>query len=213
MPKARPDVRRCPWAESDPLLARYHDSEWGVPSFDERHLFELLTLEGAQAGLSWLTVLRKREGYRAAFEGFDPVRVARFRPARIGRLLGDAGVIRHRGKLESVVENARAILALHREGSSLAAELWRHVGGRPLRNRRRSVADVPSKTPESAAMSRALSGRGFRFVGPTTCYALMQAAGMVDDHVAACFRRRRVTSPTSSEPKPGSGTRRRSVGV
>jgi DNA-3-methyladenine glycosylase I len=192
VPKARPEVRRCSWAESDPLLARYHDEEWGVPSFDERYLFELLTLEGAQAGLSWLTVLRKREGYRRAFAGFDPVRVARYRPATIDRLLADPGVIRHRGKLESVVTNARAILALRREGVSLAAELWRHVGGRPLRNRRRSIRDVPSKTPESAAMSRALARRGFRFVGPTTCYSLMQAAGMVDDHAIECFRRKEV---------------------
>jgi DNA-3-methyladenine glycosylase I len=213
VPKARTEVRRCSWAESDPLLARYHDSEWGVPSFDERHLFELLTLEGALAGLSWLTVLLKREGYRAAFEGFDPARVARFRSARIDRLLGDAGVIRHRGKLESVVENARAILALRREGSSLADELWRHVGGEPIRKRRRAIGDVPAKTPESAAMSRALSDRGFRFVGPTICYALMQAAGLVDDHVTGCFRRGGFTSPTSSGPKPESGTRRRSGGA
>ena len=212
MPKARPEVRRCSWAESDPLLARYHDEEWGVPSFDERYLFELLTLEGAQAGLSWLTILRKRDGYRAAFEGFDPVRVARFRSARIESLLRDPGVVRHRGKLESVVANARAILVLWREGSSLADELWRHVGGRPIRNRRRTIRDVPAKTPESAAMSRALSERGFRFVGPTTCYSLMQAAGIVDDHVTVCFRRTDVTSPTSSAPTPAAGTRRRSGG-
>lgn len=211
MPTARPDVRRCSWAESDSLLVRYHDVEWGVPSYDERHLFELLTLEGAQAGLSWLTVLRKRDGYRAAFEGFDPALVARFRPARIERLLHDPGVIRHRGKLESVVTNARAILALRREGSSLADELWRHAGGKPIR--RRADGDIPAKTPESAAMSRALSKRGFRFVGPTTCYALMQAAGMVDDHVAGCFRSGEITSPTSSAPKRGAGSRRRSAGA
>jgi DNA-3-methyladenine glycosylase I len=191
--KARPDVERCPWAESDPLLTRYHDTEWGVPSHDERHLFELLTLEGAQAGLSWLVVLRKREGYRAAFDGFDPARVARFRPAKIERLLHDPGVVRHRGKLESVVTNARAILAMRREGSSLAEELWRHVGGKPIRNRRRAIGDVPAKTTESAAMSRALSRRGFRFVGPTICYALMQAAGLVDDHVTGCFRRGKIS--------------------
>ena len=175
------------------MLIEYHDTEWGVPSYDDRHLFELLTLEGAQAGLSWLTVLRKREGYRAAFDRFDPVRVARFRPARIDRLLRDPGVIRHRGKLESVVTNARAILALRREGVSLAAELWRHVGGRPLRNRRLAMRDVPAKTIESSAMSRALSERGFRFVGPTICYSLMQAVGMVNDHVTGCFRRKETT--------------------
>ena len=213
MAKPRPDVERCPWAESDPLLARYHDREWGVPSHDERHLFELLTLEGAQAGLSWLVVLRKREGYRAAFDGFDPARVARFRPAKIERLLRDPGVVRHRGKLESVVTNARAILSLRREGGSLADELWRHVGGRTRRNRPRSPRHLPSKTPESAAMSRALSERGFRFVGPTICYALMQAAGLVDDHVAGCFRRGAITSPTSSGPTRGGGSRRRSGGA
>jgi DNA-3-methyladenine glycosylase I len=191
--KARPDVERCPWAESDPLLTRYHDTEWGVPSHDERHLFELLTLEGAQAGLSWLVVLRKREGYRAAFDGFDPARVARFRPAKIERLLHDPGVVRHRGKLESVVTNARAILAIRRERSSLAEELWRHVGGKPIRKRRRATGDVPTKTPESVEMSRSLSRRGFRFVGPTICYALMQAAGLVDDHVTGCFRRGKIS--------------------
>jgi DNA-3-methyladenine glycosylase I len=211
--KARPDVERCPWAESDPLLARYHDTEWGVPSHDERHLFELLTLEGAQAGLSWLVVLRKREGYRAAFDGFDPARVARFRPAKIERLLRDPGVVRHRGKLESVVTNARAILAMRREGSPLAEELWRHVGGKPIRKRRRAIGDVPAKTPESVEMSRALSRRGFRFVGPTICYALMQAAGLVDDHVTGCFRRGAITSPTSSGSTRGAGTRRRSGGA
>ena len=202
MRNALPDVERCPWAESDPLLARYHDTEWGVPSFDECYLFELLTLEGAQAGLSWLVVLRKREGYRSAFDGFDPARVARFRPARIERLLRDPGVVRHRGKLESVVTNARAILALRREGSSLAEELWKHVGSKPIRNRR-AIGNVPAKTTESAAMSRALSERGFRFVGPTICYALMQAAGIVDDHVSGCFRRGAPTSPTSFGPRPG----------
>ena len=189
MKSPRVPLKRCPWAESDPLLAEYHDTEWGVPSFDERHLFELLTLEGAQAGLSWLTILRKRDGYRSAFAGFDAARVARFRPAKIEHLLRDPGVVRHRGKLESVVTNARAILALRRENGSLADELWRHVGGQPRRNRPGSLRDVPAKTPESAAMSRALSERGFRFVGPTICYALMQATGMVDDHVPGCFRR------------------------
>lgn len=209
MKSPRAPLKRCPWAESDPLLAEYHDTEWGVPSFDDRHLFELLTLEGAQAGLSWLTILRKRDGYRSAFAGFDAARVARFRPARVDRILSDPGVVRHRGKIESVVSNARAILALRRAGGSLSAELWRHVGGRPLRNRWRSLRDVPARTAQSEAMSRDLSRHGFRFVGPTTCYALMQAAGMVDDHLAGCFRGSALTSPTSSAPTPGGGTRRR----
>ncbi|MDQ5871674.1 MAG: DNA-3-methyladenine glycosylase I, partial [Acidobacteriota bacterium] len=156
MAKARPDRRRCPWAESDPLLAEYHDTEWGVPSFDDRYLFELLTLEGAQAGLSWLTILRKREGYRSSFAGFDPARVARFRPARIDGLLSDPAIVRHRGKIESVVANARAILAVQRARGSFAGEVWRHVAGRPRRNRWRSARDVPAETEESAAMSRAL---------------------------------------------------------
>lgn len=209
MGNARSALDRCPWAESDPLLAEYHDTEWGVPSFDDRYLFELLTLEGAQAGLSWLTILRKREGYRSSFVGFDPARVARFRPARIDRLLSDAAVVRHRGKIESVVTNARAVLAVQRASGSFARELWRHVGGRPRRNRWRSVRDVPAQTEESAAMSRALRMRGFRFVGPTICYAFMQATGMVNDHLTGCFRRAELTSPRSSAPTPRAGTRRK----
>ncbi|MEO8347297.1 MAG: DNA-3-methyladenine glycosylase I [Acidobacteriota bacterium] len=206
-------ARRCPWADSDPLLAEYHDREWGVPSFDDRHLFELLTLEGAQAGLSWLTILRKREGYRSSFAGFDPAAVARFRPARIERLLSDRGIVRHRGKIKSVVTNARAVLAVQRASGSLAEELWRHVGSRPRQNRRRSGRDVPAQSAESVAMSRALRGLGFRFVGPTICYAFMQATGMVNDHLAGCFRRTELTSPTSSGPKPGSGTPRKRGGA
>ena len=209
--KGGPALRRCPWAESDPLLAEYHDTEWGVPSFDDRHLFEVLTLEGAQAGLSWLTVLRKREGYRAAFARFDPEKVARFRPARIDRLLSDPGVVRHRGKIESVVTNARAILAVRRASGSFGHELWRHVGGRPRRNRWRSGRYVPAQSAESVAMSRALRAQGFRFVGPTICYAFMQATGMVDDHLAGCFRSAELTSPTSSGPTRRGGTRRRSA--
>jgi DNA-3-methyladenine glycosylase I len=190
--RARTDSNRCPWAESDPLLARYHDTEWGVPSFDDRHLFELLTLEGAQAGLSWLTILRKRDGYRAAFAGLDPRKVARFRAARIDRLLEDPGIVRHRGKVESVVTNARAVLAVQRASGSLAAELWRHVGGRPRQNRWRRVGDVPAQSAESVAMSRALRAQGFRFVGPTICYAFLQATGMVNDHLTGCYRRREL---------------------
>jgi DNA-3-methyladenine glycosylase I len=183
--------RRCAWAAGDPLLAAYHDEEWGVPSLDDRHLFELLTLEGAQAGLSWLTILRKRAGYRRAFAGFDPRKVARFTARDVARCLGDAGIVRHRGKIESVVANARAVLAVQAEHGSLSTFLW-SLAGEPRASARRSLADVPSETPESKALSKALKKRGFRFVGSTTCYAFMQAVGMVNDHELACFRHREV---------------------
>jgi DNA-3-methyladenine glycosylase I len=185
-------ARRCPWADSDPLLARYHDAEWGVPSFDDRHLFELLTLEGAQAGLSWLTILRKRERYRKAFGGFDPARVARLRPGAVDRLLLNPGIVRHRAKVESVVSNARAVLELRKRHGSLSSELWKFVGGRPKRNAWRSPGQVPAETAESREMSRELRAGGFRFVGPTICYAFMQAVGMVNDHLVECFRHRQV---------------------
>jgi len=184
--------RRCGWAESDPLLLAYHDEEWGVPSCDDRHLFELLTLEGAQAGLSWITILRKREGYRKAFAGFEPAAVARFRPERIARLLRNPDVVRHRGKLESVPANARAVLALRREGRSFADVLWKFSGGKPRRNAWKSPRDVPAETPVSREMSRELRRLGFQFVGPTICYAFMQAVGMVNDHLVGCFRYRQV---------------------
>ncbi len=169
-------------------MQAYHDEEWGVPAHDDRVLFEFLTLEGAQAGLSWSTILRKREAYRKAFAGFDPRKVARFDAARIERLLLDAGIVRNRLKIESTVANARAALAVQKELGSLDAYLWGFVGGRPLRKPRRSLRDVPATTPESDAMSRDLKKRGFRFVGSTICYALMQACGLVDDHVRGCFR-------------------------
>jgi DNA-3-methyladenine glycosylase I len=191
-PRAAQRLRRCLWAESDPLLRAYHDEEWGVPSFDDRHLFELLSLEGAQAGLSWSTVLRKRGGYRKAFAGFDPAAVARFRPERIARLLRNPDVVRHRGKLESVPANARAILALERAGRSLQEELWKFSGGRPKKNAWKISRQVPAETPESREMSRELKRLGFRFVGPTICYAFMQAVGMVNDHLVGCFRYRQV---------------------
>ena len=184
--------RRCGWAESDPLLLEYHDAEWGVPSRDDRHLFELLSLEGAQAGLSWTTILRKREGYRKAFAGFEPSAVARFRPERIERLLQNPDVVRHRGKLESVPANARAVLALRREGRSFADVLWKFSGGKPRKNAWKSSRDVPAETPESREMSRELRRLGFQFVGPTICYAFMQAVGMVNDHLVGCFRYRQV---------------------
>jgi DNA-3-methyladenine glycosylase I len=185
-------VPRCPWAEADPLLRAYHDEEWGVPSFDDRYLFELLTLEGAQAGLAWLTILRKRDGYRRAFAGFDPAVVSRFRPRTIDRLLRDPGIVRHRGKLESVLSNARVVMSIRREAGSFGKEVWNLVGGGQKRNAWRFPAQVPAETAESREMSRELRRRGFRFVGPTICYAFMQAVGMVNDHLVACFRHRQV---------------------
>ena len=161
-----------------------------MPSHDDRHLFEMLTLEGAQAGLSWSTILAKRANYRRAFADFDPARVARFTPARVERLLGDAGIVRHRGKIESTISNARAVLRVQQEFGSLDAYVWRFVGGRPLDGRRSSLAEIPAKTAESTALSKDLLARGFRFVGATTCYAFMQATGMVNDHLVTCFRYR-----------------------
>jgi DNA-3-methyladenine glycosylase I len=180
---------RCEWAPSaDRLYVAYHDEEWGVPSHDERHLYEMLTLEGAQAGLSWSTILRKRDGYREAFAGFDPERVARFTSRDAERLLADPGIVRNRLKVESTIANARAVLALRDAGESLEGLLWQFVDGEPRQNRWRTLADVPAQTDESRALSRELKRRGFRFVGPTVCYALMQAVGMVNDHVVSCFR-------------------------
>jgi DNA-3-methyladenine glycosylase I len=177
---------RCEWVpEGDPAYVAYHDEEWGVPLRGERELFELLTLEGAQAGLSWATILRKREGYRAAFEGFDPVRVAGFTATDIERLLADPGIVRNRLKVESTVANARAVLELD---GGLPRLLWSFVGGAPKVNRWRTLAELPAETAESKAMSKELKRRGFRFVGPTVCYAFMQAAGLVNDHVIGCFR-------------------------
>ncbi len=182
-------LRRCAWVEGgDALMSEYHDREWGVPSFDDRHLFEMLSLEGAQAGLSWSTILRKRDGYRRAFAGFDPASVARLGRARIRALLRDPGIVRNRAKVESVVSNARAVLALQDEFGSLAAYLWRFVDGKPLQSRRRGLSSLPAETAESRAMSKDLLRRGFRFVGPVTCYAFMQAVGMVNDHEVRCFR-------------------------
>ena len=169
----------------DPLYVAYHDEEWGVPSRDDRHLFELLVLEGAQAGLSWSTILRKRDGYRGAFAGFDPERVARFGEDDVARLLSDAGIVRNRLKIESAIANARAVLALD---ETLHEYLWSFVGGTPKVNAWRTLADLPAETEESRAMSKDLKRRGFRFVGPTVCYAFMQAAGLVNDHVVDCFR-------------------------
>jgi DNA-3-methyladenine glycosylase I len=179
---------RCEWAGSDPLLVAYHDEEWGVPSRDDRHLFELLVLEGAQAGLSWLTVLRKRDGYRRAFSGFDAERVAGLGPRDVERLLADPGIVRNRAKIESAIANARAILQVREERGSFAAYVWQAVGGEPRVNRPDNRRDVPAESDQSRALSRDMKARGFQFVGPTTCYAFMQAAGLVNDHVTSCFR-------------------------
>jgi DNA-3-methyladenine glycosylase I len=180
---------RCQWAEgsSDAMLA-YHDEEWGVPSHEDRHLFELLTLEGAQAGLSWATILNKREGYRRAFAGFDPAVVAGFGQDDVAQLLGDSGIVRNRLKVESTVANAARILEVQAGQRSFAAYLWEFVGGEPLVTGVASLADVPTETEVSRALSRDLKRRGFRFVGPTVCYAFMQAAGLVNSHTTDCFR-------------------------
>lgn len=179
---------RCAWAGTDPLYRAYHDLEWGVPQHDDRTLFEFLILEGAQAGLSWITILRKREGYRNAFAGFDPAQVARFAPADVSRLLTDATIVRNRLKIASALDNARAFLAVQEEFGSFDSYLWRFVDGTPLQNAWRSVYDIPASTPVSDALSRDLKKRGFRFVGSTICYAFMQAVGMVNDHTVDCFR-------------------------
>jgi DNA-3-methyladenine glycosylase I len=190
---AWPDGKiRCSWCGGDPLYRAYHDEQWGVPVAAERDLFEMLVLEGAQAGLSWLTILRKREGYRRAFDGFDPEKVARYGPRRIGRLLADPGIVRNRLKIESAVRNARGVLEL-RESRGLASLLWGFVGGRPRQNRWGSLAEIPARTAESDAMSKALRTLGFGFVGPTVCYALMQAVGLVNDHTTDCYRHAAVT--------------------
>ena len=182
-------VERCPWVGTDPLMVEYHDTEWGVPEHDDRRLFELLTLEGAQAGLSWTTILRKREGYRAAFAGFDPAVVARFSERDVEQVLGDPSIVRHRGKIESTVNNAKAVLALQDDVGSLDAFVWNFVDGAPIVSNFDRLEQLPSTTPISAAMSKDLKRRGFGFVGPTTVYAFMQAAGLVDDHLSTCFRR------------------------
>ena len=179
---------RCGWAGDDPLYRRYHDEEWGVPVHDDRRLFEFLVLDGAQAGLSWITILRKREHYREAFADFDPAVVARFDRRRRERLMRNAGIVRNRLKIESAVTNARAFLEVQAEHGTFDRFFWQFVDGRPRQNRWRTLAEIPAETDESRAMSKELKRRGFRFVGPTICYAVMQAAGLVNDHVIGCFR-------------------------
>jgi DNA-3-methyladenine glycosylase I len=181
-------MKRCNWSEGDKLDVKYHDTEWGVPVHDDRVLFEFLTLEGAQAGLSWRTVLHKRENYRLAFAEFDPEKVVRFDRARIESLLQDKGIIRNRLKVESTVSNARALLDIREEFGNFDAYIWDFVGGEPLVNHWRNMSEVPTSTPQSDAMSKSLKKRGFRFVGTTICYAYMQACGLVNDHLTECFR-------------------------
>lgn len=185
-------LQRCPWCGDDPLYVAYHDEEWGVPSHDDRHLFEMLCLEGQQAGLAWITVLRKRAAYREAFHGFDPAAVATMTDAEVEALLGNAGLIRHRGKLTAIRDNARATLALQAEAGSLSRWLWDFVGGRPLQSAWASYREAPATTELSERLSKALKKRGFRFVGGTTVYAFLQACGFVNDHEAGCFRHRQL---------------------
>ena len=185
-------MKRCAWAGGDPLYLEYHDREWGVPSRDDRHLFEMLVLEGAQAGLSWRTILHKRDGYRRAFDGFDPAKMARYTEKRRTKLLADPGIVRNRLKVDAAISNARAYLELVREGGSLDAYLWSFVGGKPRTNRFRTLGEVPARTAESDALSKDLAKRGFRFVGSTICYAFMQAVGMVNDHLVSCPRHREI---------------------
>ncbi|MBW3553701.1 MAG: DNA-3-methyladenine glycosylase I [Gemmatimonadetes bacterium] len=180
-------MRRCPWPGEDSLYVRYHDEEWGVPTRDDHALFEMLLLEGAQAGLAWITILRKREGYRRAFHRFDPARMAAMDDDDVERLVLDPSIVRHRQKIHAFIDNARAYLELGPEGA-FSDLVWSFVGGEPRRNAWTAMEQVPATTPESAALSAELRRRGFRFVGPTTCYAFMQAAGLVDDHLVSCFR-------------------------
>ncbi len=181
------DMPRCPWATTEPAIA-YHDEEWGVPVHDDRMLFEFLTLEGAQAGLSWITILKKRKNYRNAFDGFRAAKIARYGMRDVRRLLANVGIVRNRLKISATIQNAKAFLALREERESFDAYLWSFVGGKPIQNRWRNMAEVPARTAESDAMSRDLLRRGFKFVGSTICYALMQATGMVNDHLVTCPR-------------------------
>ena len=186
--------KRCEWSEGSDAYRQYHDEEWGVPLHDDQMLFEFLILEGAQAGLSWSTILNKRDNYRKAFDRFDPKKVARYRQARIDKLLQDAGIVRNRLKIHSAVSNAKAFLQVQREFGSYDRYIWGFVDGAPKNNRFKMMSDIPAETEEAAAMSKDLKKRGFNFVGPTICYAFMQATGMVNDHVTSCFRYREVAT-------------------
>jgi DNA-3-methyladenine glycosylase I len=197
--------KRCPWAEINDRQIDYHDTEWGVPQHDDRVLFEFLILEGAQAGLSWDTILKKRGNYRRAFAGFDARKIARFGANEVRALMADPGIVRNRLKIAAAISNAKAFLAVQREFGSFDRYIWQFVGDRPRRNGRRTLKQVPPATPESDAMSKGLKRRGFRFVGSTICYAFMQAVGMVNDHLVTCFRYRQVSRPSSSRTPRGRG--------
>jgi len=186
-------LTRCGWSVSDPLYIKYHDEEWGVPVHDDRKLFEMLILEGAQAGLSWITILKKRENYREAFDQFNASKIAVYDARKKRELLSDAGIVRNRLKIEATISNAKAFLEIQKEFGSFDSYIWQFVGGEPRTNRRASLKDIPPKTPESDAMSKDLKLRGFRFVGSTICYAFMQAVGMVNDHITSCFRRTQLS--------------------
>jgi DNA-3-methyladenine glycosylase I len=192
LPEMPTAVTRCPWATRDPTYVAYHDVEWGVPLHDDERLFEMLVLEGAQAGLSWLTILRKRDAYRRAFDGFDAARVARYRDGRVSKLLADAGIVRNRLKILGAIRNARAFLAVQEEFGTFDEYIWQFTRQEPIVNAWTSIANVPARTTESDAMSRDLKRRGFTFVGSTICYAFMQATGMVNDHLVSCFRYREL---------------------
>ena len=192
--------KRCDWSVHDPLCTRYHDEEWGVPEYDDQTLFAKLLLDGAQAGLSWLTILKKRKGYYKAFEGFDPEAMARFDERKIRSLIANRAIIRNRLKIEAAVANAQAFIKMKDEGVAFASFLWDFAGGAPLHNHWKHIAEVPSRTEASEQMSRSLKARGFRFVGPTICYAFMQAVGMVNDHLVDCFRHRELMERSKSAP-------------
>jgi len=199
MPESR---IRCAWVSADPLYQSYHDREWGVPERDDRALYEKIILDGFQAGLSWITILRKRENFRRAFDGFDPEKIARYRPAKIEKLMSDAGIIRNRQKIEAAVVSAKAYVSLRKEMGSFSDFLWQFTDGQTLVNRWDTPKHIPAKSPESEAMSKALMKRGFRFVGPTICYAFMQAVGMVNDHTTNCFRYAELTQPKAGRVRP-----------
>ena len=196
-----PHLTRCAWAGTDPQYVAYHDLEWGVPVHADRTLFEFLVLEGAQAGLSWSTILRKREHYRQAFDGFDPQVVAGYNEAKVAELLANPGIVRNRLKINAVIQNARALLKVQAEFGSFAAYLWQFTGGQPIINHWQRMEEIPAQTPASRAMSKDLLARGFRFVGPTICYAHMQATGMVNDHVVDCFRYAEIVNLSTSGVK------------
>jgi DNA-3-methyladenine glycosylase I len=200
---------RCPWPGDDPLYVAYHDTEWGVPVRDDRALFEKLLLDGFQAGLSWITILKKRERYIVVYDGFQPEKIARYTRKKLDRLMADPGIVRNRSKIEGSVQNARAFLAIMEETGSFSDYLWSFTGGRTRVNRFRSMAEMPAQTAASTAMSKELKSRGFKFVGPTICYAFMQAVGMVNDHLTGCYRYREINrlSPASSR-SPSAGHRK-----